>query len=144
MWGCLFLYLAPFWNDSKEDKVWEANGPSTAIGSPRADGNRLWWTRCSRHLCASIWRRSNHIRVFWVWELMKKTDVFCYYEFCHIYKHWESSSCNKNFDCFESEARNHEEELFYVLELKVVFWLAMLLELWLASDVEFPASSGHP
>lgn len=51
-----------------------------------------------------------------------------------------SSSCNKNFDCFESEARNHEEELFYVLELKVVFWLAMLLELWLASDVEFPAA----
>ena len=63
------------------------------------------------------------LEFFLVWELMKKTDACCYYEFCHIYKHWESSSCNKHFDCFESEARNHEEELFYVLELKVVFWV---------------------
>lgn len=81
------------------------------------------------------------LEFFWVWELMKKTDGFCYaMNFAIFTSIVFSSSCNKNFDCFESEARNHEEELFYVLELKVVFWLAMLLELWLASDVEFPAA----
>lgn len=84
MWGCLFLYLAPFWNDSKEDKVWEANSPSTAIGSPRADGNRLWWARCSRHLCASTWRRSNHIRVFLGLRVDEKKQTFFAVNFAYL------------------------------------------------------------